>query len=51
MLEVITKRMQERKVGSIVVTTSDGRLQGVLYRKDAEQQLGDFQAGRDGKSE
>ncbi len=46
-LESITKRMRERKVDSIVVTTSDGRLVGVLHRKDAEQYLDDFQAARD----
>lgn len=41
-LDSITKRMQTRKVDDIVVTTSDGRLIGVLYRTDAERQLATF---------
>ncbi|HUF39536.1 MAG TPA: CBS domain-containing protein [Anaerolineales bacterium] len=39
-LEGITRRMQARKVGSILVTKLDGRLVGVLFRQDAEGQLG-----------
>lgn len=38
-LETLTERMRERKVGSILVTTSDGVLLGILYRKDAEEML------------
>ncbi|MDP9312000.1 MAG: CBS domain-containing protein [Chloroflexota bacterium] len=38
-LESITQRMQGRNVDSVVVTTADGRLAGVLFRSDAEQQL------------
>ncbi|MDQ4076293.1 MAG: CBS domain-containing protein [Chloroflexota bacterium] len=38
-LESITERMQKKKVESILVTTAEGRLIGVLYRADAEQQL------------
>lgn len=41
----ITKRLGERKVGSIVVSDADGRLIGILYRKDAERRLQDTQAG------
>ena len=37
-LDAITKRMRERHVGSIVVTTSDGRLLGILVREDAERE-------------
>ncbi len=44
LLESITERMRERKVDSTVVTTSDGRLVGILYRHDAERQLDDVQA-------
>jgi CBS domain-containing protein len=40
LLEEITEHMQEQRVGSILVTTSEGRLIGILYRKDAEQRLG-----------
>ncbi|MCH7577606.1 MAG: CBS domain-containing protein [Chloroflexi bacterium] len=40
-LEAITERLQEARVGSILVTTPDGRLVGLLYRKDAEQRLGE----------
>ncbi len=42
-LDAITERLQGARVGSIVVTTSDGRLVGVLYRKDAERKLGELQ--------
>ncbi len=38
-LEAITERLKDARVGSILVTTSDGRLVGILYRKDAEKQL------------
>ncbi len=38
-LEAITQRMRDQRVGSILVTTSDGRLVGILYRKDAEKRL------------
>ena len=47
-LESITKRMQKRKVESIVVSTSDGRLVGVLHRKDAEHYLDNFLRTREG---
>ena len=40
-LEAITERLQEARVGSILVTTPDGRLMGLLYRKDAERRLGE----------
>ena len=39
LLEEITEHLQERRVGSIVVTTSVGRLIGILYRSDAERKL------------
>jgi predicted transcriptional regulator len=35
-LEPLTRRMQEKKVGSVIITDSDGVLIGLLYRKDAE---------------
>jgi CBS domain-containing protein len=38
-LEPLTKRMREKKVGSVIITNSDGVLIGVLYRKDAEERL------------
>ena len=38
-LEPLTKRMQEKKVGSVIITNSDGVLLGLLYRKDAEERL------------
>ncbi len=38
-LEAITERLQSARVASILVTTSDGRLVGTLYRRDAEQRL------------
>jgi len=33
----LAERMRERGASSILVTTSDGRLVGLLYRKDAER--------------
>ena len=50
LLETITRRMHERKVSSTVVTTSDGRLVGILYRDDAEQRLHDFYGDSKGGS-
>jgi predicted transcriptional regulator len=44
MLDGITKRMQQRRVESILVSTSDGQLIGVLYRADAKQRLAGAQA-------
>lgn len=38
-LEPLAKRMRDKKVGSVIVTNSDGELIGVLYRKDAEERL------------
>jgi len=38
-LDALTKRMRDRYVGSIVVSTSDGVLVGVLRREDAERRL------------
>jgi CBS domain-containing protein len=38
-LEPLVERMQKRNVSSIVVTTSDGELVGVLFREDAERHL------------
>ncbi len=43
-LESISRRMHERRVGSIVVTDSDGRLIGILYRSDADRRLAEAQA-------
>lgn len=38
-LEPLVKRMREKKVGSVIITNSDGVLIGLLYRKDAEERL------------
>ena len=38
-LEPLVKRMREKKVGSVIITDSDGVLMRVLYRKDAEERL------------
>ncbi|MCZ7571079.1 MAG: CBS domain-containing protein [Ardenticatenaceae bacterium] len=48
LLEAITTRMQARKVDSVVVSTSDGRLVGVLFRSDAERRLADVQGASEG---
>ena len=39
LLETMLERLNARKVDSILVTTSDGRLVGTLYRSDAEARL------------
>ena len=44
-LEPLTKRMREKKVGSVIITNSDGVLIGILYRKDAEARLGQQKPG------
>jgi hypothetical protein len=33
----MAKRMQHREATAVLVTTSDGRLVGLLFREDAEQ--------------
>ncbi len=33
----MAKRMQDREATAVLVTTSDGRLVGLLYREDAER--------------
>ena len=43
-LEPLTQRMREKKVGSVILTDSDGVLIGLLYRKDAEARLNQGQA-------
>lgn len=39
LLDDIVPRMQQKHVASIVVTTPDGRLVGVTFRRDAEARL------------
>jgi Mg/Co/Ni transporter MgtE len=36
----MAKRMQDREATAVLVTTSDGRLVGHMYREDAEQLAG-----------
>jgi hypothetical protein len=36
-VEKVAKRMRERGASAIVVTTSDGRLMGLLYCREAER--------------
>ena len=38
-LEPLVKRMHEKKVGSVIITNSDGVLIGLLYRKDGDERL------------
>lgn len=38
-LDQLVERMHHARVSSMVVTTNDGQLVGILYRQDAEQQL------------
>ena len=35
----LVNRMREKKVGTVLITNSDGVLIGVLYRKDGEERL------------
>jgi len=44
-LEAMVKRMRERDLTNLPVTTSDGRLVGLLLREDAERALAKL--GRD----
>jgi predicted transcriptional regulator len=41
-LEALTKRMQQRKVGTVLITNPEGVLIGVLYRQDAERRLSEL---------
>jgi predicted transcriptional regulator len=43
-LERLVKRMQEKKVGTVIITNSDGVLIGLLYRKDGEERLRQHQS-------
>jgi len=43
LLAPLVKRMQERKVASVVITTSNGALIGILFRVDAEKYLSERQ--------
>jgi predicted transcriptional regulator len=36
----MAKRMQDRRARTVLVTTSDGRLVGLVYREDAEHLAG-----------
>jgi predicted transcriptional regulator len=38
-LEPLVKRMQQKKVGTVIITNSDGTLIGLLYRKAGEERL------------
>jgi CBS domain-containing protein len=38
-LEGLVQRMQQHRVGSVVITTPDGELIGVLRREDGEKRL------------
>ena len=40
-VEKIAKSMRERGSSAVLVTTSDGRLVGLLYREDAERLVGE----------
>jgi hypothetical protein len=37
----MAKRMRERGARTVLMTTSDGRLVGLLYREDAERLVGE----------
>lgn len=41
-LDALITRMQKRKTGSIVVSTADGVLVGVLHREDGERRLSEW---------
>jgi hypothetical protein len=41
-LEDVTASMRERTIDRVLVTTSDGRLVGTLYPRDAERRTGNL---------
>jgi len=43
-LEPLVQRMSEKKVGSVIITNSDGVLIGLLYRRDGEERLSQEQS-------
>lgn len=43
MLAPLVKRMQERKVGSVLITKANGALVGVMFRADGEKYLSERQ--------
>jgi CBS domain-containing protein len=43
LLTPLIKRMQERKVANVVITTSNGALVGILFRADGEQYMSERQ--------
>lgn len=45
-LDELIERLERRRSGSILVTTSDGQLVGVLHRSDAERRLHEAHARR-----
>ena len=49
-LAPLVDRLQARRVRSILVTTSDGRLVGTLHRQDAERRLEDESQADEGES-
>ena len=51
LLEALVKRMRDKKVGSVLVTNSDGVLLGILYRTDAEQRLQAVHQPGDGQAQ
>ncbi|MCI0611211.1 MAG: CBS domain-containing protein [Anaerolineae bacterium] len=38
-LKPLIKRMHDKKVGSVIITNSDGMLIGLLFRKDGQERL------------
>ena len=49
-VENMAKRMRERGARTVLITTSDGRLVGVLYRENAERLAGKQVGGNLGQS-
>ena len=45
-LEAVARRLRDQDAASVLVTTPDGRLVGVLTRADAERRLAEHGAGR-----
>ena len=43
-LDALTNRMREKGMASVIVTTSDGRLVGILRRDDSEKRLAEQKA-------
>lgn len=50
-LEKTIRYLQKQGADSVLITTSDGQLIGILYREDAERRMGEAQAVNENKTD